>query len=162
MYPTYWAGYNSKGNDYEGHLHPHPEGTFTRQPDGVVGYFCVATTDNGKCTGPRPEVKEYYKERAEQDGWVRSLKRSVSNLEEELEKQDAGTGYSDPYYLAVSACQKAYFLSLKLAKEGQRDPLGPWPTEQLTTPEDVERTLALRLANVDEETAQRLGLDSQE
>lgn len=58
---TEWAGYTSEGMDYQGHIHPHPEGTFFRMGDGLKGVYCAAPlawneeTKDHECTDPNPE-----------------------------------------------------------------------------------------------------------
>lgn len=52
-YHAAWAGYGSDGNDQNGHMHLHPDGTHTRS-DGRRGFFCMAPTKDGHCTDPHP------------------------------------------------------------------------------------------------------------
>ena len=54
-----WAGYDSHGNDRNGHMHFHESGSFIRS-DGKCGFYCAApsyfdsTDGQYYCTDPQP------------------------------------------------------------------------------------------------------------
>jgi hypothetical protein len=60
-YLASWAGYDSQGMDYHGHMHIHPDGNFTRYGGGLgspaVGFYCAAPlTEDGACSDPSDRV----------------------------------------------------------------------------------------------------------